>query len=45
MNPVDVKWSILFDFNLEYNDKDPKYKADNHVRISNCKNVFQKVAL
>ena len=28
------------DFKKEVNDKDPKYKARDHVRISKYKNIF-----
>ena len=26
----------------EFNDNDPKFKVDDHVRISKCKNIFAK---
>ena len=33
------------DLNIEKNDKDPKFKIDDHVRISKYKNILQKFAL
>ena len=40
IKPVDVKDNTYFDFNKEVNDKDPKFKVGNHVRISKYKNIF-----
>ena len=42
MKPVDVKDNTYIDSNKEVNDKDPKFKVDDHVRISNNKNIFAK---
>ena len=42
MKPVDVKPNIYFDFKKENNKKGPKFKVDNHVRISKYKNIFAK---
>ena len=42
MKPVDVKDDTYFDFNKEVNDKGPKFKVGDHVRISKYKNVFVK---
>ena len=39
---VDVKSSAYIDFNKENNEKDPKFKVDDHVRISKYKNCFAK---
>ena len=33
MKPVDVKSSTCIGFNVENNDKDPKFKVCDHVRI------------
>ena len=33
---------IHIDFKKEINDKDPKFKVDDHVRISKYKNIFAK---
>ena len=34
---------ILFaEYNEESNEKDPKFRVGNHVRISRCKNIFAK---
>ena len=42
MRPVDVKLNTYIDFNKEVNDKDPKFKVGDHVRISKQKNIFAK---
>ena len=44
MKPVDVKDNIhiYIDFKTEVNDKDPKFKAVDYVRISKYKNIFAK---
>ena len=42
MKPVDVKDNTYIDFQKEVNDKDPKFKVGDHVRISKYKNIFAK---
>ena len=42
MKPVDVKNNTYIDSNKEVNDKDPKCKVSDHVRISKYKKVFAK---
>ena len=42
MKPVDVKDNTYIDFEKEINDKDPKFKDVDYVRISKYKNVFAK---
>ena len=42
MKPVDVKDNTYINFIKEVNDKDPKLKVDDHVRISKYKNIFAK---
>ena len=42
MNPVDVKSSTYIDSSKEINDKDPKFKVGDIVRISKYKNIFAK---
>ena len=42
MKPVDVKDNTCIDFKKEVNDKDPKIKVGDHVRISKYKNIFAK---
>ena len=42
MKPVDVKDNTYVDFKKEVNDKDPKFKVGDHVRISKYKNIFVK---
>ena len=34
MKPVDVKDNAYIDFKKESNDKNPKFKVGDHVRIS-----------
>ena len=43
IKPVDVKSSTYFDSSKEINDKNPKFKIDDNVRISEHKNVFANV--
>ena len=40
MKPVDVKDNTHIDFKKDVNDKDPKFKVGDHVRISKYKNIF-----
>ena len=40
MKLVDGKWSTYFDFGIENNDKDLKFKTSGLVRISKYKNIF-----
>ena len=42
MKPADVKDNTYIDFEKEVNDKDPKFKIGDHVRISKYKNIFAK---
>ena len=42
MNPIDVKSDSFAEYNEESNEKDPKFKVGDHVRISKYKNVFAK---
>ena len=42
MKPVDVKDNTYIDFKKEVNNKDPKFKFGDHVRISKYKNSFAK---
>ena len=42
MKPVDVKDNTYIDFKKEINDKYPKFKVGDHVRISKYKNIFAK---
>ena len=42
MKPVDVKDNAYIDSSKEFNDKDPKFKVGDHLRISKCKNTFVK---
>ena len=42
MKPVDVKDNTYIDFEKEVDDKDPKLKIGDHVRISKYKNIFAK---
>ena len=42
MKPIDVKDNTYIDFEKEVNDKDPKFKIGDYVRISKYKNIFVK---
>ena len=42
MKPVDVKSNTYINSSKEINDKNPKFKVGDNVRISKCKNVFAK---
>ena len=42
IKPVNVKDNTYIHFAKEVNDKDPKFKVSDHVRISKYKNIFAK---
>ena len=42
MKPIDLKRNAYIDFGKEVNDKDPKLKVGDHVRISKYKSIFAK---
>ena len=42
MKPIDVKDNTYIDSEKEVNNKDPKFKIGDHVRISKYKNIFAK---
>ena len=42
MKSVDVKNDSFAEYNEESNEKDPKFKVGDHVRISKYKNIFAK---
>ena len=42
MKPIDVKDNTYVDFEKEVNDKDPKFKVRDYVRISKYKTIFAK---
>ena len=42
MKPVDIKDKMYIDFKKEDNDKDPKFKVGDRVKISKYKNIFAK---
>ena len=42
MKPVDVKSNAYIDYGKEINNKDPKFKIADIVRISKYKNIFAK---
>ena len=39
---IAVKSSTYIDFDVENNDKDPKFEVSDHVRISKYQNIFAK---
>ena len=42
MKPINVKDDSFAESNEKSNEKDPKFKVGDHVRISKFKNVFAK---
>ena len=42
MKPAEVKDNTYIDFKKEVNDKDPKFKVGDHIRISWYKNILAK---
>ena len=40
MNPTDVKLDFYAEYNVDSNEKDPKFPVGGHVRISRHKNIF-----
>ena len=42
IKPIDVKGNTYIDFGKEVNDNDPKFKVDDHVRISKYKKILAK---
>ena len=40
--PFDVEHNTYIDSNKEFNDKDPKFKVGDHVKISKYENIFAK---
>ena len=42
MKPIDVGNDSFAEYNEESNEKDPKFKLGDHVRISKYKNIFAK---
>ena len=42
MKPIDVKDNTYINANREINNKDPKFKVGDHVRISKYKIIFAK---
>ena len=43
MKPIDVKDNTYINTDKEINNKDPKFKVVDRVRISKYKNIFAKV--
>ena len=42
MKPADFGNDSFVEYNEEPNEKDSKFKVDDNVRISKCKNIFTK---
>ena len=42
MKPVDVKSSTYIESSKKIDEKDPKFKVGDIVRVSNYKNIFAK---
>ena len=42
MKTIDVKYNTYINAGKEINDKNPKFKAGDHVKISKFENIFAK---
>ena len=42
IKPIDVKNTTYINIGKEVNDKNPKFKVGDHIRISKYKNIFAK---
>ena len=42
LKPIDAKDNTYINFDKESNNKDPKFKIGDHVRISKYQNIFAK---
>ena len=42
MKPIDVKPDSYAEYSVDSNEKDPKFKVGDNVRISKYKNIFAK---
>ena len=42
MKPIDVKFDSYTEYNVDSDEKDPKFEVGDHVRISKYKNIFAK---
>ena len=42
MKLIDVKSNSYAEYNFGFNEKDPKFKVGDHIRISKYKNIFPK---
>ena len=42
MKPIDVTSDSYAEYNEDFNEKDPKFKVGDHVRISKYKHIFAK---
>ena len=42
MKPIDLQDNTYIDFEKKVNDRDPRFKVGDNVRISNFKNIFAK---
>ena len=43
MKPIDVTGDSYVEYNEDSNKKSPKFKVNDHVRISKYKNIFAKI--
>ena len=42
MKPVDIQSGNYVEYNVNSNDKDPKFQVGDHIRRSKYKNIFAK---
>ena len=45
MKPADVQPSVYIGYFFDCNDKDPKFKVGNHVKISKYTNILRRAKL
>ena len=45
MKPVDVTSDSYADYNVDFNEKDLKFKVGDHVRTLKYKSIFAKVQI
>ena len=42
MNPIDIKQDSYAEYNVDSNEKHPKFKVGDHVRVSKYRTIFSK---
>ena len=39
MKPTEIKSNSYAEYNVDFNEKDPKFQVGDYIRISKCKNI------